>query len=401
MARRRAQLTDTLITSLTCRSGSPRKRVWDTKLYGLLVEVSAQHKRFVVRYRGQYRTLGSTPPLTAKEARVMAFSVVREIESLSSKPADFPLLAPAKPPAPLAKETHHPPLKAIVTEYLGVKKVKHSTAQGYWYCLRKYWPDFLEQPLTALSGDAVMLRFREISAPSAGNHSLRIIRALFRFYNAAHDKALQVPTAKVLALEGAHRLSPKTRLILDSQQRDWYVNVMAHAGPTARDLFILIACTGLRVNEARTLEKQSIDPRDKVLHVMDTKNGKPLTLPYGRRIQRLLEARIAPLKEPSSPLFSINERNVRKMLHRVVEASGIEWSSHDLRRGLVSMATRLGVPDRLVKRLVNHAESDVTGRHYIHISPDALRPHIQAVEDALWALWFPEKTTEGGPEKPP
>lgn len=65
----------------------------------------------------------------------------------------------------------------------------------------------------------------------------------------------------------------------------------------------------------------------------------------------------------------------------------IEWSAHDLRRTFVTLATRLEEPDRMVKRLVNHTERDVTGMHYIRLSVDTLRPYTQRIEDELFRLW--------------
>lgn len=392
MKRDKAHLTDSIVRTYPAPSPSSRIQVWDIHIKGFLLEVSIHSKRFVVRYRGTYKALGRWPVLTAREARIAALGIIREIEAsrlsirIETSPSSTELKRELSIPAP--HPLLHPTLQEVLAEYLGVKKVKERTAADYRYILERHWPDYLVKPLEAITGDTFLERFRSISSPSAGNNSLRIIRALFRFYNAAHDQTLPIPTAKVLALEGAHELQPRSRLILDAQQRDWFHAISNDAGPTCKDLFLLLACTGLRLNEGRTLERRDVDMEQRTLLIRETKNGKPHHMPIGTRTAAILEARLEVLEDsPTSPLFRINERNVRKQLMKVVEALGIEWSAHDLRRGFVSMATRLGVPDRIVKRLVNHAEGDVTGRHYIHLSPDALRPHVQVVEDELWRLW--------------
>lgn len=379
-------LTDSLLSTLKAAPGGERVRVLDTRLPGFLVEVSSQHKRFVVRSRGRYKTLGRWPLLTVAEARAFALEFLRglELSRVRGEPT-----SPSGPPP----SQNGPTLAEALAEYVGAKRLKTRTATDYQQCLGRYWADHLEQPLAALDGDAVLTRFRAISSPAQANYSLRIIRAIFRFHNAAHDVSLPIPTAKVLALDGAHRITPRSRLIPDDKQRAWYLAVLSRSGPNARDLFIFLACTGLRLGEALGLRWSDIDLEGRSLIVQDTKNGKPHGLPIGSRITAFLEARRGSGVDDSSAVFSINQRNVRKSVARVIEVCSVEWSSHDLRRGFVSLAVRLDIPDRIVKRLVNHSERDVTGRHYVHLSQDALRPYMESIETALWGMW------EGGEER--
>lgn len=403
MAHRKAKLSDALLSSLSCPPRGGRVEVRDTQLPGFLVEVSARHKRFVVRCRGIYRTVGKWPIMTIQEARIAALEVLRGIElghyqelhkdsplaPLIAAPSVLSVVPQVPPPAPItkAKAAECPTLKETLGKYLEVKRMKPRTAQDYRVVLRRHWKDYLDRPLSDLTGDAVLERFRAITSPSGGNYSLRLIGALFRFHNAAHTDSLIIPTAKVLALEGAHHIRPKSRMVLDGQQRAWCQAVQSEAGTTGKDLFVFLACTGLRLGEARSLGWGDINHSTASITIQETKNGRPHTLPLGKRMMALIEARKGLYGESSPLVFPINERNVRKAVYKTVAKCSVEWSCHDLRRGFVSLATRLGISDRIVKRLVNHSESDVTGRHYIHLSQDALRPHIQAIEDALWALW--------------
>lgn len=387
---RKVTLSDALLGRLSAPSKGTRVRVSDSTIPGLVVEVSARHKRLVVRSRGHYRTLGHWPLLTVEEARAAALEFLR---SVLPPPSSRGVKG-----APSLRRKR-PTVGATLTEYQSVKRIKPRTAQDYRLCLERYWFDYIEEPLTALTPDIVLERFRSIPSPAQANYSLRIIRALFRFHNAAHDDALPVPTAKTLALDGAHDIKPRSRLILDHQQRGWYLAVKLNAGPTAGDLFIFLACTGLRLGEALSIGVDDTGPSSDAIEVLETKNGRGLTLPLGKRTAALLEARRGHSKGKSLHAFPINQRNVRKAVARVIEAYPVQWSCHDLRRGFVSLATRLNIPDRIVKRLVNHAERDVTGRHYVQISLDTLRPYMQAIEDAFYAMW--EANDVVLPDRPP
>lgn len=379
MALRRL-LSDALIGTLKVRPGEARKRLLDARVPGLWVEVSARHKRFVLRFRGRYMTLGRWPIMGTDEARMMALDHLR---SEASKGRRDRAAMPTVPSGSV------PTLRAVLVEYSGLKGLKETTARDYRRCLERYWGDYLEQPLTAIDGDVFLERFRCIPSPAQANYSLRILRALFRFHNAAHDAAIPIPTAKALAVAGAYDIRPRSRIISDDQQREWYRSVMNEAGPTGRDLFLFIACTGLRLGEALSLGREDKAPAKAAIEVLETKNGRPHTLPLGRRMEALLEARKGLADDGSGRVFQINQRNVRKAVAKVLAASSQEWSCHDLRRGFASLATRLNIPDRIVKRLLNHAEADVTGKHYIHIGIDALRPYMQAIEDAFFAMWKP------------
>lgn len=271
-------LTDILLSTLKAAPGEERTRVLDARLPGFLVEVSCRHKRFVVRSRGRYKTLGRWPLMTVAEARAFALDFLRGLELSSSEAIRA---AAHSTSAAAIPEREGPTLAEALAEYVGVKRLKARTSTDYQQCLGRYWSDYLEQPLVALDGDAVLARFRAIRSPAQANYSLRIIRAIFRFHNAAHDESLPIPTAKVLALEGAHSIAPRSRLVADDKQQVWHLAVHSRTGPNARDLFIFLACTGLRLGEALGLSWADIDLQGRSIIIHDTKNGKPHRLPLG------------------------------------------------------------------------------------------------------------------------
>jgi integrase len=355
---------------ITSPKGSARLLVQDTELPGFYLRVSSRTKRFAVLFRQHNTTLGTWPTLSANDARAVAFTLLRVIRE------------------PAVEEAGTPSLQSLLDEYLATKKrLKDRTKQDYRACLKRYWAAWLPRPVARLTPDEFRAHFNLIPSPAQANYTLRIIRALFRFYNAAHDANLANPVAKLLALDGAHQVRPRTRLIKDKEQGRWLDAVKAESR-TVEDLFVALACTGLRSGEALGLTWDGVDFEEASILIPDTKNGAPHALPLGPRILEMLKRRHATAGAPArGRVFGINARNMRVAVARTVEVSGVRWSPHDLRRGFVTLAVRLEVPDRVVRRLVNHAEKDVTGKHYVGLDVEPLRPYIQRIEDAMFARW--------------
>jgi integrase len=68
---------------------------------------------------------------------------------------------------------------------------------------------------------------------------------------------------------------------------------------------------------------------------------------------------------------------------RVIAASGVPFTLHDLRRTFTTTAERLDISPYTIKRLINHRlPSDVTAG-YIVIHLDRLRKPLQAINDFL------------------
>lgn len=154
-----------------------------------------------------------------------------------------------------------------------------------------------------------------------------------------------------------------------------------------RDYFLLLLFSGLRREEALTLKWENIDFRVKTLTVRDTKNRSDHTLPLSDFLFDLFTRRKA--ISSSEWVFPGSGKSgritePRKQVLRVVAMSGVNFSSHDLRRTFASIVNKLG--DRMsyytVKRLLNHKTADVTAG-YIQHDIESLREAMQAVTDYI------------------
>jgi integrase len=72
----------------------------------------------------------------------------------------------------------------------------------------------------------------------------------------------------------------------------------------------------------------------------------------------------------------------RKFLVQVRKSNGQDWTFHDLRRTFATMAERLDVSHYAIKRLLNHANSDVTSGYLIH-DTERMREPIQRISDEI------------------
>jgi integrase len=164
----------------------------------------------------------------------------------------------------------------------------------------------------------------------------------------------------------------------------WFSAVATLQNDTLRDYLLLVVLTGLRKNEAAKLKWADVDLKDKTLTVRDTKNHSDHALPLSDYLFDLLSQRKA--EAASDFVFPGTGAGgyivePRKQMARVTEASGVEFTVHDLRRTFITIAESLDIPAYALKRLLNHANgADVTAG-YIVATPERLREPMQKITD--------------------
>ena len=185
---------------------------------------------------------------------------------------------------------------------------------------------------------------------------------------------------------------PRKTCISPSELPDWFDAVRKLQSHTTRDYLILLLFTGLRRREASNLTWADIDLRKKTLTATGTKNGKDHTIPLSNYLHELLTQRkldsvsqwVFPGTGTDGPLSE-----PKKAILKIADRAGILCSPHGLRRTFSNVALNdARVPEPVRKILMNHApnRNDVTSYHYTTLDIDQLRPHMQAVTDALLSL---------------
>jgi len=190
-----------------------------------------------------------------------------------------------------------------------------------------------------------------------------------------------------------HRAVRKNTLIKHYDLAPWYQAVMnlsndsiAPNREVVKDFLLLVLFTGLRRNEAAKLTWNRVDLRDKTIVIKDTKNHTDHTLPLTDFLYDLLTKRKA---EAKTKYVFPNETNTgymtdpKKQIANVIKESGVNFSTHDLRRTFITIAESLDISAYALKRLLNHKMTNDVTAGYIISDVERLRVPMQKITDYI------------------
>jgi integrase len=175
----------------------------------------------------------------------------------------------------------------------------------------------------------------------------------------------------------------KSRIIPADKLKDWYEAVLLLTNHKAKTYLLLLLHTGLRANEALHLEWKNVDFKNDTVTVMDTKNHSNFTTYIPTQLKPYLRS-LQELTGNNSFVFpSDNAEGAmaipRWPLDQVTVKTGIEFSSHDLRRTFATIAEASLLPETIIKRLLNHAtDNNVTGG-YIRTEFNTMKQAIDRI----------------------
>ena len=304
----------------------------------------------------------------------------------------FPQICPLAP----KKEDRSVTLRECYESYVSLRTLRTSTRSGYDRVVMKYCADWLDRDLSSIADDEIVKKYisiRDISGQGQAALAMRVIKALNSY---AHAK-FHIPErniGKILRIAGIVS-SPvrKTRFLQKADLPKWYKAVAemnrSVAERTARDIFLVGLFTGLRRSEIFTLKWADVDLPNKTLTVRNTKNHRDHTLPLPDVLVKLFRERksetgksefVFPGKSGRTAVRDIDDSRLR-----IVRNSGVDFSLHDLRRTFATVATEIGVPPYLLKKLLNHRSGDVTEGYVISTS-EILRGPMKKVASRLMDL---------------
>lgn len=386
------RLTKSCIEKLPfCESGN--KFYLDDTLPGFGLRVGKTAKSFYAEMRVGKKsvrvTIGKWPQVTPKTARKDAQVLLSE-------------MAQGRNPNEKKKveSTQIITFGRLFTDYMEAHRLKHKprTVENYRRAMRVAFADWIPLEIQTITSEMVVdrhIRLGDEQGACQANTHMRMVRALFNFakvlYRNGAKKPLfaENPVDRLGELDRWYEEKPKTRVLKDHQLREWFEAVNELERPMVRDFFLFLLFTGLRKLEAAKLKWSDVDFQGKTVHIVDTKNGKPLTLPMTSFTFALLQGRkdksggggyVFP--SPGKVGFFVNPSEYCK---QVAQKCGIEFSVHDLRRTFTTIAARL-VTVYEIKALVNHSPGRDVTAGYIISDVENLRKPSQKITDALFRL---------------
>ena len=378
----------------------------DHLLRGFGVRITCQGTRaYILEKRIDRRvkriTLGHVGELTLPQARQKAQQTLGKIAMGNNPVAD----------------THRARLQAITLDecfqdFLKARnQLKPRTIYDYTLYLRTALGKWRRWPMNRITKDNVQAYHRELGetrGPYYANSVMRFLRALFNFALAQYEDGFGEPVLKdnpvlrLTRIRGWYREQRKQTVIRAHQLPAWFKAVEAlrepsllPSGDIVADYLFVLLFTGLRRKETTELRWVDIDLKDQTLTIPDPKNREPFTFPFSDYIAELLKRRasesVSPWVFPGSGKRG-HLVEMKRLKQRVIEASGVHFTCHDLRRTFATVAESLDISPYAIKRLLNHKmRGDVTAG-YIISDIERLRAPVQRITEYLLKIVGNRKT---------
>ena len=369
----------------------------DTALKGFALRATGGGaKTFIVEKRiaGKNRrmTLGRYGALTVEQARREAQKLLGQIAAGVNPVAE-------KEQARLRGAT----IGDAYADFLEARKnLKPRTLYDYQRVMTVAFPDWQRKALRDISKDMVARRHAKLGETRGhayANLSMRFLRALFNFAQAQYEDSfghaliVENPVSRLTQTRAWYRVARRQTVIKEHQLPAWYAAVIAlkedgvsPQAATVADYLLFLLFTGLRRGEAAELTWSAVDLEARTVTITNTKNHEPLTLPLSDFLYDLLASRKA--QAAGEHVFPGEGKarylvEPRRPMARVIEASGVPFTLHDLRRTFITIAERLDISAYAIKRLVNHKIGNDVTAGYIVSGVERLRRPMQGISDYL------------------
>lgn len=295
-------------------------------------------------------------------------------------------------------------VKEVLEDYITTRvNLKPSTIQDYRQTFKTYIGDWQNKPLKEITKDMVEIRFRQIgeNSPAQANKVMRNFRAVYNYamvkYEDSQGESIfkSNPVKRISQLRMWYRVNRRNTLIKHYDLAPWYLavmnlsnNLIAPNRETIRDYLLFVLLTGLRRREAAALTWNRVDFKDKTFTVIETKNHTDHTLPLTDYLFDLLAIRKS--KAVNQYVFP-NEfgtgmlNDPKKQIKKVIDESGVSFTSHDLRRTFITIAESLDISAYSLKRLLNHKMTNDVTAGYIITDVERLRIPMQKITDYITA----------------
>lgn len=371
--------------------GEVQRFYWDSVLPGFGLRIGKTKTAFICEKKIQARTtrvtIGSYPQITPELARDQAQKILGQMTAGLNPNA-----------VKKADRNKNITLEMVFRDFLESRNLlKPRTVEDYSKAIETDFKDWKYKRLLDINRDMISRRHKKLyenRGAAQANLSMRILRALFNFSQGTYFDEKEMPLimdnpVTVLTKKRSwYRVTRKDRIVPVHKLKDWYEAVNKLPNEVTRDFLLILLFTGIRRSEAAKLRLEDVDLESRSFKVVDPKNSKPLSLPlpqplYGifkRRYENAINEYLFPGSGKEGYIA-----DPKRAVNRIFKETGIKFSSHDLRRGFITIASGL-VTEYELKLLVNHsAGQDVTGG-YIVPNLEKLRKPMSKVVNRIFQL---------------
>ena len=214
---------------------------------------------------------------------------------------------------------------------------------------------------------------REEKSSWTVNDHARAVRTLLRFWYS--EKYLPEPIVFAMPKVEHHRLP-----VLSAEELR---RVLTVCNVKEKAIILLLVDTGIRRQEACTLNWSDLQMTNGLLRIERGKGGKARSVVVGATTRRALLAyrRTFPNITDTSPLLISQRGNrltgegLRQLILRLSIKAGIKFSAHALRRTFVILSLRAGMDVLHLQALLGHASLDMVQYYAQMVDDDLLESH--------------------------
>lgn len=366
-------------------------------------------------------TIGSIEQFTVQDARRIAKQVLAEL-ALGNRPIDD------RRKQERLRQINSFTLQDAIDEYENTVDWKPKTKLDALSTFKRRFGDWLNKPLGSITKADVLRRFKDIKQDvvrkkkardkfrdengikiktyeneiglGEAQRAFRYLSAVFNMFTEDDiDGNLMLPHGNPCSYLKRRRvrkvLKPRERY-LNSLERSKLYSFFAipehpdypiKTNKDDPDLILLLIYTGLRLDEALSLKWTDVDFENKEFTAFNTKNGKDHTLPMTDATEDLFRNRFALHGTKKyvfpSPVDKRQHMTASRVFARVSNHVGFDFTAHDLRRTVATVASELNYDINSIGLVLNHSRGTVTSR-YIQGDPERLRKILTDIQDALF-----------------
>ena len=380
------KLNQTIVKELVPPDGK-QVDVWDEDITGFGVRVSATgRKTFFVMARVNTRlvraTVGKSDSMTVEDARKRAKKMLVDMQDGHNPNDDTK-----------CRRSGALTVGGVFKTFMETRKDRRqelsARTQGHYQQVfdshLALWKGRHVSELTANMVQDLHAKIGTTKGTNVANQAIRLLRRLLNFSQGRHG----VPTANPCKGTEWFKDGRRNVVIKPGDFKRWYDIVDGIENETARDYLLLLLFSGLRRTEGFCLEWQHVDLYGKTMTIPkeNSKNGEQHTLPLSTYLHKLLSDRYERWHKPSGYVFPGWSKTGHivsmQFAMKHLKKADLHYTLHDLRRTFITTAEKLNFSQWTVKRLANHKQVDVTGKHYVVYDIDRLRDPMEKISVEL------------------